>query len=165
MTGRGKQRLYITAVECDGSGNVYAANFAEMYLKAADSNMFVKVMRYDHKIRQIYTDRRGQVWIVTNRDIYIYDPVLSSCNSPVSMLDVVGENEHLCRILEVSNNLYLLLASRTMYWISSANGKYSIEQVCFNDDSFWKDNIMKTMLIDNALNVWITSACDGVARF
>lgn len=163
--GPRKTAPYITAVECDGSGNVYAANFAEMYLKAADSNMFVKVMRYDHKIRQIYTDRRGQVWIVTNRDIYIYDPVLSSCNSPVSMLDVVGENEHLCRILEVSNNLYLLLASRTMYWISSANGKYSIEQVCFNDDSFWKDNIMKTMLIDNALNVWITSACDGVARF
>lgn len=155
---------YITALECDSDGNIYVANFSDMYIKTVGCRMFVKVMHFSNRIQQIYTDNLGQVWIITLREMFIYDPVKGLCSSPVTTMNI-GNTEHLCRILSVTNSLYLLLASKSLYWISVNNGEYVMEPVGFRDNYFWEDNVMKSMMIDNAMNIWITSAGDGVARF
>lgn len=155
---------FVRALECDPDGNVYAATYYDMYIKTTGSSMFVKMMTFSSEIKQIYTDKLGQMWVITSRELYIFDPEKGVCSSPVTAVNI-GDADSWCRILSVTNNMYLLLASRSLYWISVTNGEYIMEPVRFLDNDFWEDNVMKSMMIDNAMNIWITSAGDGVIRF
>ena len=164
--GHSKVVPYIHAVERDGDGNIYVSNLGDLYMKGRHDSMFVKVWHFDWRIRQIYADMNGQVWIITNSEVYLFDPATATCRMPLAGCEPVGGGgANLCRMLSVTKNMYVLLSSRALYWITLSNDTYTMEQVCFDDDSFWRNNVMKSMMIDNALNIWITSAGDGVARF
>jgi len=163
--GHKKVVPYIHAVERDGEGNIYASGVGDLYMRGSRDSMFVKVWSFGSRIRQIHTDMNGQVWVITNTDVYLFDPSTATCCMPLGGYELVGAGSNLCRLLSVTKNMYLLLSSRALYWITLSNDTYTMEPVCFDDDSFWRNNVMKSMMIDNALNIWITSAGDGVARF
>ncbi len=163
--GRQKISPHITTIGRDKAGNIYASTLTDLYVKALDDALFVKVLRFKYRIKQIYTDQRGLTWIISGNDICIYDPDKSSCIFPVNLSSLFEKHEQPCGLLAVTNSLYLLLSSKGIYWINANDDEYAVEPIYFNDDLFWRDNTMKSMMIDRALNVWITSAGDGVARF
>lgn len=158
---------YTIALGHDSNDNVIAATRQSVFIKNAGEDFFREAFRVKGQIKQILRDKEGNLWLLTDNDIYYYS--LSHQNLPNYLSDPYVINEPsisgLRRILQISDRQFLLATVCNIYWCSRNNETFTFDKVSFTQNSFFEDNILKTLMLDRTMNVWITSFMDGVARF
>lgn len=151
----------------DINGNTIAGTANGIYVKTPEDICFRKVKELRGSTREVMKDKTGNLWILTEDKLLSYSPdqqkLKNYLHTPFQ-LNIQSEVPFR-RILPVTDRDYLVLSEKQVYWIRVQNNRFDIEPVLFSDNDFFSNNLLKNILLDHSMNVWITSNMDGTARF
>lgn len=158
---------YILALGHDNNGNVIAGTRQHIFIKNVGEDYFREMFQTEGPMKQILRDNEGNLWILSDNAIYYYS--LSHQNLPDYLLNPYVINKPsvsgLRKILQISDRQFLLATVSNIYWCNRNDNTFSFEKVSFTQNTFFEDNMLKSLMLDRTMNVWITSFMDGVARF
>lgn len=160
---------YTNAIAHDNIGNIIVGTFDGLYIKAPNDSEFKKVKEISGNVKQIVNDMFGNLWVISSTGINYYSPYRQKTNNYISnpqILKFNAENPNNLRsILSITDHLFILTTVNKVYWVNEIDNSFTFEEVSFSDNNFFKDNLLKSLMLDRSMNIWITSGLDGVARF
>ena len=158
---------YTVSIGHDDNGNIIAATPKGLFLKNKSESDFKLVKKMSDHVKQILKDSIGNIWIITNSEIYYYSTLHQKIQNYLEnpyILDFHPSGAFR-RILPITDRLYLLSTTTELFWIHQNDNNFTFEKVSFSKNDFWNNNEMKSLMLDRTMNVWITSFMDGIARF
>jgi signal transduction histidine kinase/ligand-binding sensor domain-containing protein/CheY-like chemotaxis protein len=160
---------YSNAIAHDNIGNIIVGTFDGIYIKAPKDSEFKKVKKISGNVKQIVNDKFGNLWMVSSEGINYYSPSQQNIDNYISSPLVIKFNAenpiYLRSILAVTDKLFILTTTNKVYWLNKIDNNFTFEEVSFSDNNFFKDNTLKSLMLDRSMNIWITSGLDGVVRF
>lgn len=163
-----KDAQYIQSIAHDSQGNIVVGTLNGLYTKSPNETTF-SLEKDDVCVKRIVKDKTGNLWIVTDNSLYFYSALQQQMknylSSPFIVPFVGGKGETVKSIIPITDQLLLVNTDTMLFWLHLSNNVFSFEKVKFSDNSFIDNNNLKALMMDNTLNIWITSSMDGVARF
>jgi len=158
---------YTIAVVEDDSGNIIAGTPKGLYIKYAGENEFRIAPGMDIVVRKILKDPSGNIWILSSSNIYFYSASLQKIQNYLSNPYILNfkPEDSIRQIMPISESLLLLATEKKVYWIIHNYNRFEFEEVTFSENNFFENNMLKDLLLDKSMNVWLTSQMDGIARF
>lgn len=160
---------YTITIGEDYYNNIIAGTRKGIYMKKHNENEFRSISSPEQEldVRQIFKDSTGNLWIITTSKIYFYSTSIQKIQDYLSkpyILDFTSKNTNR-KIIQLSENIFFFLTEGEVYWIKHIDNLFEIEEISFTKNTFVDDNMLKDLMIDRSMNVWITSQMDGIARF
>ena len=166
ITG-GIKRQLVLSIGHDTQGNTIVSTEDGLYCKAPNENQFT-LMSEMLSFRQIIQDKRGNLWGVSHQSLYFYPAQQQGkgyLSSPrrfsIDMPDV-GEIKS---ILPINEQLAIVGTSKKLFFLRLNDNPVTFEEITVSHPGFFENNELKSLMLDNSMNVWISSSMDGVARF
>lgn len=151
----------------DNRGNTIAGTARGVYLKTPDDPYFRELKNLRTSVREILKDKTGRLWILSDRELLCYSPEQQKLSdylqTPFRLK--VETDAPLRRILPVTDRDYLLLSETKVTWIRKQSDGFETEPIHFSNTGFFAHNLLKGILLDRSMNVWLASNMDGTARF
>jgi DNA-binding response OmpR family regulator/ligand-binding sensor domain-containing protein/nitrogen-specific signal transduction histidine kinase len=160
--------MHITSITHDSQGNILFGSRHGIYSKSENESVFT-LAKKNSFVERIIADKTGNIWVVSRDGIYCY-PVLQQqmknyFSEPVIVRDSGFQQVQFRSIIPVTENLLAAISDSDVFFIRIQNNVISLEKIRFSDPRFFENNRLKSIMADHTLNIWLTSAMDGVARF
>jgi ligand-binding sensor domain-containing protein/DNA-binding NarL/FixJ family response regulator len=158
---------YIVTLMDDNFGNIIAGTMKGLYQKKVNEDEFKPVPGMEKNIKQVLKDMVGNLWILSKSDIYFYSTASQKIQNYLSNPTVLNftSPDPNRKIIPVSENLLILATDRSVFWVRQNYNIYEFEEIFFSKNSFFSNNRLKALLVDQSMNVWLTSQMYGIARF
>ena len=161
--------LHIKAISHDVNGNIIVGTVNGLYCKQKNGVEFEFVKGMSESVKQIKNDKSGNIWLITNAGIKFYSPSQQKINNYLSTPRVINfnleNNSDIQSMIPITDQLYMIATSKQVYWMTLKDNDFVFSKSTFSKNNFFENNMMKSLMLDRSMNVWITSALDGVARF
>ena len=158
---------FVTAIVHDNNGNIILGTTHGLYIKTVHSDTFQLVdKRY---ILGLLLDSVGNLWINTWSEILFYPKDSQKTVDYLHHPTVISlPNDISAPILSIKNiyeNSYLINTSSDIYRMQKSGNDIVFNKILFSNNEFFQNNPIRSIFIDNTMNVWINSSREGVGIF
>ena len=158
---------FVKSIENDERGNILVGTKDGLYVKSPNSDNFQLVFSVSDGVG-LFPGRNGGIWAVIGGKLYFYSSQESQnidyLKYPQS-LDSFVVDKPILSVCKVSEDVYFVNTDSDIYKVMALNNNFKFEKIEFSDYSFFQNNLIRSLFVDNTMNVWIASNMEGVARF
>ena len=158
---------FVWSIENDERGNILVGTNSGLYVKSPNSDNFQLAFSASEGVK-LFPGHEGGIWAIIGGRLYFYSQQeLQNVDylkypQPVNSFVV---NKSIQSVCKVSENVYFVNTDSDIYKVMILNDHFKFEKIEFSDYSFFQNNSIRSLFIDNTMNVWINSNLEGVARF
>lgn len=157
----------VSSIEHDKRGNILVGTNSGLYVKSPNSDNFQFVLSADFGVKLFPAYDEG-IWAIMGGNLYYY-PQQELQNVDYlkypKQIDALVVNKPLLSICKVSENLFFANTESDIYKVIVQNDSFKVDKLEFSDNGFFQNNTLRSLFVDNTMNVWINSNLEGVARF
>ncbi len=167
--GTGKKSQLILSINHDSQGNTIVGTNDALYYKSPEENEFTLIME-NIRIKHVVRDKGDNIWIIANNQLFFYPMVQQQTKGYLSSPTIIPFDTEVCgeliNILSINEKTAVVITTANkLFFLNSYNNRFSFDEIHFANNDFFENNILKALMMDRSMNIWISSAMDGVARF